>query len=154
MLPSQFFMLICFCQFLNYNTPSSHSRSPAATRFTSPWSFPPAFTPITTGFFRTMAGNWKSHWALVTGMVDRDVPLMAEPGDVVVHRRITGGSDNQKRLFQFFQILLAKCVLLPGKTPRLRKLAHLDCLAFPGGFSLCQFSHSALIQPPLLPQNF
>ena len=89
MLPSQFFMLICFCQFLNYNTPSSHSRSPAATRFTSPWSFP---FGIHTKHHRTFLHNSREleiALGLISGMVDRNVAFMTELYNVVVHRRIT-----------------------------------------------------------------
>ena len=50
---------------------------------------------------------------LVSGVMDRDMPLMAEMYNVVVHRPITGGSDNKERLCQFFQPFLPKRRLLP-----------------------------------------
>ena len=61
---------------------------------------------------------------LVSGVVDRDMPLMAEMYDVVVHRPITGGSDNKERLCQFFQILRPKYMLSPDNSASLRKLLY------------------------------
>ena len=61
---------------------------------------------------------------LVSGVIDRDMPLMAEMYNVVVHRPITGGSDNKERLCQFFQILRPKYMLSPDDSTSLRKLLH------------------------------
>ena len=57
--------------------------------------------------------------ALVSGVVDRDMALMAEMYNVVVHRPITGGSDNKERLCQFFQILRPKYMLSPDDSTSL-----------------------------------
>lgn len=67
--------------------------------------------------------------SLVSGVIDRDMPLMAELYNVVVHRPITGGCDDKEGPVSRLPDLLTKCVTFPNKAACFCEFPHaVSCL--------------------------